>query len=166
MTHDRPVIDSILHPSDLSEASEVAFAHALNPIRQSIADRETALGRVLERDAASFHSRGHCILAMAGDQLGDFLTCSGCRWARAAVWLRQLPWPIGGQWMVHPGEFRLRRFNDRHSRRVFPDDKRWGDPGRPVSWAAYVLADGRFITRQKPASGGAVAALVIEQLAA
>ena len=29
MTTDTPVIDSILHPSDFSEASEVAFAHAL-----------------------------------------------------------------------------------------------------------------------------------------
>jgi hypothetical protein len=29
MTHDRPIIDSILHPSDFSEASEAAFAHAL-----------------------------------------------------------------------------------------------------------------------------------------
>jgi hypothetical protein len=28
MSHDRPIIDRILHPSDFSEASEAAFAHA------------------------------------------------------------------------------------------------------------------------------------------
>jgi putative intracellular protease/amidase len=33
-------------------------------------------------------------------------------------------------------------------------------------WAAYAIADGRLITGQNPASGGAVADLVIEQLAA
>ena len=29
MTDDLSIVDSILHPSDFSEASEVAFAHAL-----------------------------------------------------------------------------------------------------------------------------------------
>src|SRR5512145_199679 len=29
MAYDTPILDSILHPSDFSEASEVAFAHAL-----------------------------------------------------------------------------------------------------------------------------------------
>ena len=31
-------------------------------------------------------------------------------------------------------------------------------------WAAYAIADGRLITGQNPASGGAVADLVIKQL--
>jgi hypothetical protein len=61
---------------------------AEHPIRYAIAGRETALGRVLERDAAAFHSTGAVVaeLTTAVDDLGRRLELYSDQLFRQARW--------------------------------------------------------------------------------
>jgi hypothetical protein len=83
------VVGSLTISGDVSNVR--AFARkwaAEHPIRYTIAGRETALGRVLERDAASFVSTGEAVaeLTTAVDDLGRRLELYSDQLFRQARW--------------------------------------------------------------------------------
>jgi hypothetical protein len=83
------IVASMTISGDVSRARTFARKWgAEHPIRQSIAGRETALGRVLERDAASFHSTGEIVAGAttAIDDLGRRLEIYSDQLFRQARW--------------------------------------------------------------------------------
>jgi hypothetical protein len=83
------VVGSMTISGDVSKVRAFAKRWAAeHPIRYAIAGRETALGRVLERDAAAFHSTGQVVadLTTAVDDLGRRLELYSDQLPRQARW--------------------------------------------------------------------------------
>jgi len=83
------IVSSMTISGDVSQARTFARKWAAeHPIQYSIAGRETALGRVLERDAASFHSTGEVVaeVTTAVDDLNRRLELYTDQLIRQARW--------------------------------------------------------------------------------
>jgi hypothetical protein len=83
------VIGSLTISGDVSKVRAFAKRWAADhPIRHAIAGRETALARVLERDAATFHSTGEVVaeLTTAVDDLGRRLELYSDQLVRQVRW--------------------------------------------------------------------------------